>query len=254
VRSFRPRLELPAATAAASPEESTFVRKADPYKDLGVIDVRAPRFNQATVGVLSLAGALTGWWGLFALLAAQLSVGLALGRRWCLPCVFYFEVVQPRTGEGELEDSRPPRFANQVGAAFLWAAAGAGALGLHTLATVLGGTVAALALLAAATGFCAGCVLYRIGARLRGLRTRTLERIDLAELGVEPGRAAVVQFTHPLCSDCQDLARRLAAEGRPPVLVDVSRHADLARKYGVAVVPLAVEVTATGEVAGRIPV
>jgi len=62
----------------------------------------------------------------------------------------------------------------------------------------------------------------------------------------------VIQFTHPLCSECQTLSRRLAAEGREPVLVDVSKRPDLARKYGVAVVPLAVAVGADGRVAGRI--
>ena len=145
--------------------------RADPYRDLAVIDARAPRFNQATVGVVSLLGVVSGWWVLFALLALQLTLGLLLGRRWCLPCVFYFEVVQPRIGEGSLEDSRPPRFANQVGAVFLWAATASSLLGLSRVGLSLGAIVAALALLAATTGFCAGCVLYRIGARLRGVRT-----------------------------------------------------------------------------------
>jgi len=227
-------------------------RTADPYRDLAVIDARAPRFNQATIGAVAAIAVATGWWGLFAALAAQLTLGLALGRRWCLPCVLYFEVVQPRIGEGPLEDSRPPRFANQVGAAFLWAAAAASALGLHRAGAALGGIVAALALLAAATGFCTGCVLYRLGARVRGLRTLALHRVDLAELGVPRGRGALVQFTHPLCADCHALTHRLRAEDRAPVLVDVSRRPDLARRYGVAVVPLAVEVDADGAVRRRV--
>ena len=236
------------APAGAGPRPRT----ADPYRDLAVIDARAPRFNQATVGALALAGALTGWWGLFALLAVQLTLGLTLGRRWCLPCVLYFEVVQPRLGEGPLEDSRPPKFANQLGAIFLWSATLAGALGLGALAAALGGLVAALALLAAATGFCAGCVAYKLGARLLGLRGRAFDRVDLAELGVAPGRPAVIQFTHPLCADCHLLADRLGAAGRAPVLVDVTRRKDLARKYGVAVVPLAVEVDGGGAVVRRL--
>ncbi len=227
-------------------------RNADPYRDLAVIDARAPRFNQAVIGAVALLAVATGWWGLFALPALQLTLGLALGRRWCLPCVFYFEVVQPRLGEGPLEDSRPPRFANQVGATFLWSAAAASALGLHRLGLVLGGTVAALALLAAATGFCTGCVLYRFGARVRGVRELALHRVDLAELGVPRGRGAVVQFTHPLCSDCHDLTSRLERSDRAPVLIDVSRRPDLARRYGVAIVPLAVEVGADGSVLRRL--
>jgi hypothetical protein len=227
-------------------------RTADPYRDLAVIDARAPRFNQATIGVLALLGALTGWWALFALPALQLTLGLTLGRRWCLPCVFYFEVVQPRAGEGPLEDSRPPRFANQLGAVFLWGATLASAAGLHSPAVALGGTVAALALLAATTGFCTGCFLYRARAQLRGIRGRRLDGVDLAELGVAPGQPAVIQFTHPLCAECVALTERLRLEQRPPVLVDVSRRPDLARKYGVAVVPLALQVGPDGAVLGRI--
>jgi len=87
-------------------------RLADPYRDLDVIDSRAPRFNQATIGVLSALAVATGWWWLLGVLAAQLALGLTLGRRFCLPCLAYFELVQPRFGEGPLEDSRPPRFAN----------------------------------------------------------------------------------------------------------------------------------------------
>jgi hypothetical protein len=238
-----------AAAGQAAPRRA---RSADPYRDLAVIDARAPRFNQAVVGLVALAGAALGLWPLFALLALQLTLGLWLGRRWCLPCVLYFEVVQPRLGEGPLEDSRPPRFANQVGAVFLWSATAAGALGLGALARALGGTVAALALLAATTGFCAGCVLYRVGARLRGVHRVHVRRLDLAELGVPAGRAAVVQFTHPLCTDCRALAERLGREHRDPVLVDVSKNPGLARKYGVAVVPLAFAVAADGSVLGRV--
>jgi hypothetical protein len=144
-------------------------RTVDPYRDLDVIDARGPRFNQAVIGSLALVAFLTGWWWLLALLAAQLAVGLTLGRRWCLPCLFYFEVLQPRFGEGPIEDARPPRFANMVGVAVLGSAAIAHALGLSTLGWALGLLVAALALLAAATGFCAGCHMYRLIARLRGV-------------------------------------------------------------------------------------
>ncbi len=143
-------------------------RRADPYRDTQVIDARAPRSNQAVVGVVSLVAVLTGWWPLLALLAVQLLLGLTLGRRWCLACVAYFELVQPRLGEGPLEDSRPPRFANVIGLCFLSAASVAYATGPATAGAVLGGIVATLALLAAVTGFCAGCSAYRIGYALTG--------------------------------------------------------------------------------------
>jgi Domain of unknown function (DUF4395) len=146
----------------------THARAADPYRDTDVIDSRAPRFNQATIGVLAVVAVLTGWWWLLALLALQLAVGLTFGRRFCLACVAYFELVQPRVGEGPLEDSRPPRVANMVGLAVLGAAALAYAAGQPLVGAVLGGLVAGLALIAAATGFCTGCEAYKLACRLTG--------------------------------------------------------------------------------------
>ena len=145
-------------------------RLADPYRDTDVIDARAPRFNQAVIGVGSALAVVTGWWWLLPVLAAQLAIGLAFGRRYCLPCLFYFELVQPVVGEGPLEDARPPRFANVVGAAVLAAASVAYAVGVETAGAALGALVAALALLASATGFCAGCEAYKLGYLLTGRR------------------------------------------------------------------------------------
>jgi hypothetical protein len=145
-----------------------FTRAADPYRDTDVVDARAPRTNQAVVGILALVAVTIGPWWLLALLALQLVVGLTLGRRWCLPCLFYFEVLQPRLGEGRLEDARPPRFANMVGAGFLTAASLAYAGGWEQVGTALGAIVAVLALLAAVTGFCAGCTAFKLGYRITG--------------------------------------------------------------------------------------
>jgi hypothetical protein len=143
-------------------------RAADPYRDLTVIDARAPRVNQAVIGTLTVVALATGWWWLLAALAAQLALGLTLGRRSCLACLLYFEVIQPRLGEGPLEDSRPPRAANLVGLVVLSAAACAYAAGETALGVALGLLVASLALLAAATGFCTGCEAYKLGCRLSG--------------------------------------------------------------------------------------
>ncbi len=228
-------------------------RTADPWRDTDVIDARAPRTNQAIVGSLSLIAFLTGWWPILGLLAAQLAIGLSFGRRYCLPCLLYFNVLQPRFGEGPIEDSRPPRFANLVGVAFLGAATVAHAVGLTAVGWTLGLVVAALALLAAITGLCVGCEMYRIGARIRGIRPGAIERVDLAELGASARDGeVVVQFTHPLCTDCRALESELVAAGRHVVTVDVSRRPELARKYGVALVPTAVAVGPEGVVRARL--
>jgi hypothetical protein len=229
------------------------VPRADPYRDLDVIDARAPRFNQATVGTLSLFAVLTGWWPILALLAAQLAIGLQFGRRYCLPCVAYFELIQPRFGEGSIEDARPPRFANQVGLVVLTAAAAAYLIGLSTMGSALALLVAALALLAAVTGFCAGCLIYRIGARLRHVRARDFARLEPADVGLdvlEP--ELVVAFSHPLCTECRSLLDELRAAGRRFLTIDVRERPDLARKYGIAYVPTAVEVSADGSVTHRL--
>ncbi len=144
------------------------IRSVDPYRTTSVIDSRAPRANQAFVGTVSLLAVVTGWWWLLALVALQLALGLTFGRRFCLPCVAYFELVQPRFGEGPLEDSRPPRVANQIGLAVTSLASVAYAAGWGGVGAALGLLVAALALLAAVTGFCTGCEAYKLGCRLTG--------------------------------------------------------------------------------------
>jgi hypothetical protein len=229
-------------------------RTADPYADLDVIDGRAPRANQLMVGALSLAAVVTGHWWLLTLVGLQLVIGLVLGRRFCVACVAYFELIQPRLGEGPLEDSRPPRFANLVGVVVLGAASLAYAAGLALPGAVLGLLVAALALLSAITGLCAGCELYKISARLRGLGRGHghIQQIDPADLDVALSPNTVVQFTHALCSDCHRLERSLRQGGRTVVTVDVRVRPDLARKYGVGVVPTAVAVDGAGAVLARL--
>lgn len=232
------------------------MRTADPYRDTDVIDSRAPRFNQAVIGTLALVAVVTGSRWLLALLALQLAVGLTLGRRWCLPCLAYFELVQPGLGEGRVEDSRPPRFANVIGAVVLGSASLLLWLGYAKAGWALGVLVAALALLAATTGLCVGCELYRLRARLHGISERHIDRVDLGDLeevvADGDGGDVVVEFTHPLCSDCLELEQRLRSEGRQVVTVDVRERPELARKYGVALVPTAVAVGADGVVTGRL--
>src|SRR6266545_4612852 len=177
---------------------------ADPFRDTDVIDSRAPRFSQAVTGTVALLGAIFGWPLAWALMSAQILMGLTLGRQYCLPCLAYFKLVQPRFGEGPLEDSRPPRLANVMGTTILGLAAAAWWLGAGGLATALGLLVAGLALLAATTGFCAGC------------------------------------------ADCRVWEKRLSERERPLVKLDVRERPDLARKYGITVVPTVFSIAADG--------
>jgi hypothetical protein len=229
------------------------LRSADPWRDTDVIDERAPRFNQLVVGLVALLGAIFGWPLAWALMGAQLLIGLTLGRRFCLTCLAYFVLIQPRLGEGPLEDSRPPRLANAMGAVFLGGACLAWWLGSPALGTVLGSVVAALALVAAASGFCTGCEIYRLGARMRGISPGHHSHIDPDDLGALDGRPrTLVEFSHPLCSECREWERRLSASGDPLVKLDVRERPDLAHKYGIAVVPTVVAVAPDGTVLERL--
>jgi Domain of unknown function (DUF4395) len=237
----------------AEPARQPFQRTADPWRDTDVIDERAPRFNQAVVGGVALLGAVFGWPLAWALMSAQLFIGLTLGRRFCLTCLAYFGLIQPRLGEGPLEDSRPPRLANMIGSAFLGAAALGWWLGAPTVGVVLGSIVAALALLAAGTGFCAGCQIYRLSARLRGISPRRRARLDPADLtGLDGHSRTYVEFTHPLCSECREWEERLRSNGAPLITLDVRERPDLARKYGIAIVPTVLAVGPDGTVLERL--
>jgi hypothetical protein len=233
-------------------EQLNKTRTADPWRDTDVIDEHAPRFNQAVTGLVALLGALFGWPLAWALMSLQLLIGLTLGRRFCLPCLAFFTLVQPRIGEGRLEDSRPPRLANMIGTAVLGTAALAWWLGAPVVGTVLGSLVAALALLAASTGLCVGCELYKLSARFRGISPRHHSRIDVADLNGIGGDTAYVEFTHPLCSECSEWEERLGSRPEPLVKLDVSHRPDLARKYGIAVVPTVLRVAPDGAVLERL--
>lgn len=227
-------------------------RTADPWADTDVIDARAPRFNQVIVGLVALLGVIFGWPLAWALMALQLFIGLTAGRRYCLTCLAYFVLVQPRFGEGPLEDSRPPRLANMMGCAFLSAAALAWWLGTTTVGIVLAAIVAALALLAATSGFCTGCEIYKLTARLRGISAGGTHKLDPADLGETGAPETVVEFTHPLCAECREWEGRLAAGSAPFLKLDVRERPDLAHKYGIAVVPTVLVVDPSGTVLRRL--
>lgn len=121
-----------------------------------MIDPRGPRFA-AWITTLVLAAVLltaSGW-----LLAAQ-AVVFALGATGHNPYALFWKRFVKRTPPAELEDSRPPRFAQVVGLGFavvgvIGFAAGAPLFGLLATAAAL-----AAAFLNAAFGFCLGCELY----------------------------------------------------------------------------------------------
>ena len=123
-----------------------------------MIDPRGPRFG-AWITTIVLAIVLLTGSGL--LLAVQALV-FALGSQGKSPYAEIFKrLIRPRLGPpAELEDERPPRFAQVVGLVF----ATVGAIALLAGATTVGliATAAALvaAFLNAAFGICLGCELF----------------------------------------------------------------------------------------------
>lgn len=153
--------------------EPKYKPSVDPYDDTDLIDNRAVRTLQSFVALMTGAGFLLDVKWLVTLVALQLIIGLTFGRKYCLPCVFYFKVIQPRYGEGRIEDSRPPRFANIVGASFTTIATVLFIAGLTTAGWVFSLIVTTLAAFAAISGICVGCEMYALYARIRGVQLAT---------------------------------------------------------------------------------
>ena len=135
-----------------------------------LVDPRGQRFAATITSLVLAAVLLSGGWISTALLAAQLVVfatGAVLGLQASPYAWLFRSFVRPRLSPpSELEDARPPRFAQGVGLVF----AAVGLVGFATGATVVGVVAVALALgaafLNAAFGFCLGCEIYLLARRV----------------------------------------------------------------------------------------
>jgi len=136
------------------------------------IDPRGPRFAAGVTALVLVAVVLTGSVWLLAAQAVVFAVGAFGGIGRSPYGLLYRRLVRPRLGPpAELEDPRPPTFAQLVG--FVVAALGV-VLALLEVggAVVVAGAVAFVAaFLNAAFGLCLGCEMYLLLARLRTPRT-----------------------------------------------------------------------------------
>lgn len=121
-----------------------------------MIDPRGPRFA-AWITTFVLAAVLLTGSGL--LLAAQ-AVVFALGAAGSNPYALFWKRFVKRTPPAELEDARPPRFAQVVGLAFAVVGVLGFALGLPAVGLAATGLALAAAFLNAAFGICLGCEMY----------------------------------------------------------------------------------------------
>ena len=118
-----------------------------------MVDPRRLRFAAwLTTAVLAVVLVTGSPW----LLAVQ-AVVFALGVRGANP---YARLYRPRTPPVELEDAKPPRFAQLVGLVFAVAGLVLFAVGATTAALLATAAALSAALLNAAFGLCLGCELY----------------------------------------------------------------------------------------------
>ncbi|MEY9877801.1 hypothetical protein ABH931_007325 [Streptacidiphilus sp. MAP12-33] len=132
------------------------------------VDPRGPRFAAVLTTLVLLVVLVTASGALLAAQAVVFAVAAGLGLRFSPYGWLFRRFVRPRLGPpAELEDERPPRFAQAVGFTF----AAVGALGYLTGATWLGiaatGLALAAAFLNAAFGYCLGCEVYLVAVRGR---------------------------------------------------------------------------------------
>lgn len=142
-----------------------------------VVDQSAIKFAQLVITAwIVVAGALAAPW-LILFLAAVLVTSAASPSRSLFRLLYQrvavpLGIIKPRVIP---DDPAPHRFAQGVGAAFLWLASLALFVGAGTLGWILAGLVAALALLNVVAGFCAGCFIYYQLSRRGWLPRRTQE-------------------------------------------------------------------------------
>jgi hypothetical protein len=137
-------------------------------KPVVLIDARGPRYSAAiTSFVLALALITESSYVIGIQFAVFLSAVL-FGLRRSIYGFIYRGLIQPRlSGPVPSEDQRAPRFAQLIGALFAFVALLGGVTGNTPLFLTATSFALAAAFLNAAFGFCLGCQMYLILARVR---------------------------------------------------------------------------------------
>ena len=139
------------------------------------IDPRGPRFTAAitallllVVAVLGFGGAALAAWILLAVVSAVFAWSAIAGVRRNPFGQVYARVIRPRLAPPEeLEDPRPPTFAQGVGFAVTIVGVILGAAGIAVAVPIAASLAFVAAFLNAAFGYCLGCQLYVLLVRAR---------------------------------------------------------------------------------------
>jgi hypothetical protein len=133
-----------------------------------VIDPRGPRFAAAVTAVVLTVALLTGSAWVLAVQVAVFAVGALLGVAASPYGLAYRRLVRPRLGPpGELEDARPPRFAQTVGLLVTGVGLVLALAGVPWSVEISAALALVAAFLNAAFGLCLGCELYLWAKRTR---------------------------------------------------------------------------------------
>ena len=131
-----------------------------------MIDPRGPRFTATVTSVVLAAVLVTSSLWLLAVQTAVFAIATIWGVGASPYARLYARVVRPRLGPpAELEDERPPRFAQAVGLGFSTIGLVGLLTGLTGLFYLLITAAFAAAFLNAAFGFCLGCEIYLLARR-----------------------------------------------------------------------------------------
>ena len=140
-----------------------------------LIDPRGPRFAAALTAFLLAASLVTGAWWVLAAQALIFGIGSLRGVQHTPYAALFRRYVRPHlTPATELEDARPPRFAQSIGLGFAVAGLFAALAGWTTLFLIATGLALAAAFLNAAFGLCLGCEVYLLIHRARSRQTTPL--------------------------------------------------------------------------------
>ncbi|GAB2738768.1 DUF4395 domain-containing protein [Kitasatospora kifunensis] len=130
------------------------------------IDPRGPRFAAALTSLVLAIVLTTGSGPLLAAQALVFALGALLGLRASPYGWLYRVLVRPRLAlPAELEDARPPRFAQGVGLVFALIGSAGYLSGLTWLGLAATACALAAAFLNAAFGYCLGCEFYLLVRR-----------------------------------------------------------------------------------------
>ncbi|GAA2312303.1 DUF4395 domain-containing protein [Streptomyces violaceusniger] len=132
------------------------------------IDPRGPRFAAVLTTLVLSAVLITGSGALLAVQTVVFALGAFAGLRYSPYGWLYRVAVRPRLSPpSELEDARPPRFAQGVGLGFSLVGTVGYLTGVHWLGLAAAALALAAAFLNAAFGYCLGCEMYLLIRRVR---------------------------------------------------------------------------------------